>query len=415
MNEAVRPSGRYTNGKLIAKAVNHNKFLSNEGLSERMFTLAFSSLVYPQIWEDPLVDMEALALEPTSRIVTIASGGCNLLSYLTASPQKITAVDLNKSHVALNRLKLVAVEHLDDFDEYYRFFGEANDRANVTAFKDKIAPHLDNETLKYWQGRDWKGHRRIEGFANNFFKKGLLGRFIGLGHFLARIHGVKVNTLMSASNMQEQRNIFERDIAPLFQKRMIRWLAGQPASLYGLGIPPAQYKSLAGDGDNGMAGVLHDRLERLACDFPLRENYFARQAFGRSYGGPAAGCLPPYLEGGSFETLRANVDRAAVRHVGFTDYLCGCPDDSLDRYILLDAQDWMNDDKLNQLWSEITRTARKGARVIFRTSASPTLLPGRVSREILSRWDYQEETSLELTGKDRSAIYGGFHLYILKG
>ena len=35
--------------------------------------------------------MEALAITPDSHVVTIASGGCNVLSYLTADPAKIPA------------------------------------------------------------------------------------------------------------------------------------------------------------------------------------------------------------------------------------------------------------------------------------------------------------------------------------
>ena len=33
---------------------------------------------------------------------------------------------------------------------------------------------------------------------------------------------------------------------------------------------------------------------------------------------------------------------------------------------------------------------------------------------ILDQWHYEEETSRELCRQDRSAIYGGFHLYVLK-
>ena len=75
----------------------------------------------------------------------------------------------------------------------------------------------------------------------------------------------------------------------------------------------------------------------------------------------------------------------------------------------------MNDAVLTGLWEEITRTARPGARVIFRTAGEATILPGRIPERILSRWHYAEELSRELTLKDRSAIYGGFHLYILQG
>ena len=42
------------------------------------------------------------------------------------------------------------------------------------------------------------------------------------------------------------------------------------------------------------------------------------------------------------------------------------------------------------------------------------LLPGRVDGAILSRWRYAEAQSRDLTRRDRSAIYGGFHLYVLE-
>jgi S-adenosylmethionine-diacylglycerol 3-amino-3-carboxypropyl transferase len=162
-----------------------------------------------------------------------------------------------------------------------------------------------------------------------------------------------------------------------------------------------------------MAMVLRERVERLSCEFSLDDNYFAWQAFGRSYSDRAAGPLPPYLKEAHFETIRARADRVEVLNRSFTEYLKSRPDRSLDRYVLLDAQDWMTDQQLNDLWREITRTARPGGRVVFRTAAEPSLLPGRVRDEVLSQWRYETEQSRDLTRRDRSAIYGGFHLYIL--
>jgi len=111
----------------------------------------------------------------------------------------------------------------------------------------------------------------------------------------------------------------------------------------------------------------------------------------------------------------AVIDRVEVLNRSFTEYLKSRPDRSLDRYVLLDAQDWMTDAQLTALWAEITRTARPGARVIFRTAAEPSLLPGRVDPALLARWRYEEALSRALTGRDRSAIYGGFHLYVFEG
>ena len=170
--------------------------------------------------------------------------------------------------------------------------------------------------------------------------------------------------------------MFEEKFSPIFDRRFVRWLTDRPASLFGLGIPPAQYNALAGD--DRMADVLRRRLEKLACDFPVNDNYFAWQAFGRGYGRGPEHPLPPYLKPENYEVLRERIGRLDVRQVNFVDHLAAQADASLDRYVLLDAQDWMDDAVLTRLWSEITRTARMGARVLFRTAAEPTLLPGRV-------------------------------------
>ena len=114
--------GRTHTRELLAEAVHRYAPFSKKGLNERAFTFAFSNLVYPQIWEDPQVDIEALALSPNLRMISIASGGCNALSYLTASPKKITAVDLNHTHVALVNLKMAAIRKLE-YKDFYKFFG----------------------------------------------------------------------------------------------------------------------------------------------------------------------------------------------------------------------------------------------------------------------------------------------------
>lgn len=398
----------------VRNAVHRHDHLSKEGLLERAFTFAFRGLVYAQIWEDPQVDMEALAITPDCHIVTIASGGCNVLSYLTANPAKITAVDLNTAHIALNKLKRAAAQHLPDYAAFHRFFAQANRPENVAAYKEWLRPQLDDATRRYWEGRDLAGRRRIKGFAGGFYKRGLLGGFIGAAHLLAKLYRIDPRELLAAKSVEEQRAIFETRLAPVFDKKFVRWLIDQPASLFGLGIPPAQYEALAGDDPRGIGAVLRRRLEKLACDFDLSDNYFAWQAFGRGYGEGADAPLPPYLQAGNYDVVRDRAERVEVRHQNFVEYLESMPDGSLDRYILLDAQDWMTDAQLTRLWGAITRTAKPGARVLFRTAAAPTLLPGRVPDAILSRWDYAEAESLDFTVRDRSAIYGGVHLYRLK-
>lgn len=374
----------------------------------------FQGFVYNQIWEDPDVDLAALDIGPQHRLLTIASGGCNVLNYLAAGPGQIIAVDLNPNHVALTRLKLAALANLPDYETFFRFFGQANDKANRAAYDTYLKEKLDPETRRHWEKRMPLTGRRINMFARNLYRYGLLGRFIGILHVVAKLHGKRLEHMLDAKTPAEQRALFERLIAPLFNNKSIRLISKSPVSLYALGIPPAQYDELVGESANVMT-ILRERVERLACDFPIHENYFAWQAFGRSYDVTNREAVPAYLRQEVYDVIRQRVDRVEVNHASLTDFLKRQDAGSLHRYVLLDSQDWMSPAQATALWAEIDRTAHAtDARVIFRTAGPDSILPKKLPPELLAPWHYLEEESKAFHAKDRSSIYGGFHVYVRK-
>lgn len=397
----------------LRAAVHQNAASGTTGLLERLFAQLFEGLVYAQIWEDPVADMAALALREGEDLFCIASGSCNVMSYLTAKPGSVTAVDLSPAHVALGRLKVVAAQQLSQA-EFFAFFGHADRAANVAVYDRALAPHLDATTRAYWEGRIL-GRRRITMFARGFYRCGVLGRFIGAAHALSWLARLDYTPLLTAQSLAEQQRFFDTRIAPVLESRPVRWLARRRASLFGLGIPPAQYDKLAADGDGDVLPVLKERIRKLCCDFPIRDNYFAWQAFARRYEDAPAPSLPPYLEARHFRTVNAHASRVTVQNRSMTDLLTERPAASLDAYVLLDAQDWMNDAQLNALWDQITRCARPGARVIFRTGGAGDILPGRVRAATLDRWTRDAPASARGFAQDRSAIYGGFHLCRMQG
>lgn len=394
----------------LGAAVHQNAALSRTGMLERLFSRLFHGMVYPQIWEDPVVDMAVLNIAPTDHLICIASGGCNVMSYLTAGPASIIAVDLSPAHVALGRLKLAAARHLPEQAAFFDFFGRADLATNVTAYDRYIAPQLDPETRAFWQARTL-GRRRITMFQRDFYRFGLLGRFLGAVHLVARLGRVDFNELLNASTLADQKAFFDRKVAPLFDMALVKFLARRRASLFGLGIPPAQYDKLATDGGGDVIPVLRERVRKLICDFPIQRNYFAWQAFHRGYAPGDNPSVPPYLEARNFADLRSYADRANVVNRSLTDLLAETAAGSKNCFILLDAQDWMNDNQLNALWQQIDRTAAPGARVIFRTGGHADILRGRVDRAILAGWRYDAAASAIGFANDRSAIYGGFHYY----
>jgi S-adenosylmethionine-diacylglycerol 3-amino-3-carboxypropyl transferase len=400
--------------ELLERAAHQQPAITKRGALERLFTLMFQGFVYNQIWEDPDVDLAALDLKPHHRLLTIASGGCNVLNYLAADPGRIIAVDLNPNHVALTRLKLAALKNLPDYETFFRFFGQANNKENRTAYDTYLADKLDAATRQHWEKHIPLHGRRINMFARNLYRYGLLGRFIGILHVVAKLHGKRLERMLDAKTPEEQRILFDRLIAPLFNNKSIRLISKSPVSLYALGIPPAQYDELVGENANVMA-VLRERVERLACDFPIHENYFAWQAFGRTYDVANREAVPAYLRKDVYEVIRQRADRVEVNHASLTDFLKRQDAGSLNRYVLLDSQDWMSPAQASSLWAEIDRTAHiKDARVIFRTAGPDSILPKKLPPELLAPWHYLEEESKAFHAKDRSSIYGGFHVYVRK-
>ena len=375
-----------------------------------LFAFLFRGLVYAQIWEDPVLDMEAMALGPGHRVVTIASGGCNAMSYLLADPAEVAAVDLNRAHVALSRLKRDAARYLPDHEHFFRLFGDAADPRNVAHFDAFLRERLDPATRAYWESRGLRG-RRIRAFARGLYREGLLGRFISLLHLVLRLHGKNPRRVLEADSPEAQRRRFEEVLAPVLDGRLVRTACRLPIALYGLGIPPAQFRALADCAGGDLPKLLRERVERLVCGFPLEDNYFAWQAFGRRYDVERRRAVPPYLRPEAWTELRARADRLVVRQTSVTDYLRTEPARSVDRYVLLDAQDWMSPRQLRALWHEIARTARPGARVVFRTGGETSPVEAVLPGAERAHWHYDAAAARARVERDRSAIYGGVHVY----
>jgi S-adenosylmethionine-diacylglycerol 3-amino-3-carboxypropyl transferase len=93
------------------------------------------------------------------------------------------------------------------------------------------------------------------------------------------------------------------------------------------------------------------------------------------------------------------------------DYLHTEQPGGLNGFILLDSQDWMPPQVIEELWGHIARVGGPNTRVIFRTAGEKSPVETALSPEMHSQFSYDTERSLELHKKDRSAIYGMFHLY----
>jgi S-adenosylmethionine-diacylglycerol 3-amino-3-carboxypropyl transferase len=394
---------------LLLDAVRQESAVSRQGILQKLFAVYFDGLVYNQIWEDPRVDMQALRLDGESRVLTISSGGCNALNYLTASPESVTAVDLNQHHIYLANLKIAALRYLPEYEMFFDFFGRANVAHNVENYKKHIAPRLDADTRKFWE---LKG--RIKYFAKGFYNYARNGYFLRFFHRFAKSIKCDPNNLVKAKTMAEQEEFFNKNVAPFFDNFLIKLLSKTPVTVFGLGIPPQQYNELKKDAANGIISLMRERTHRLCAGFPIQDNYFAWQAFTRHYDTENRVALPDYLKAEHYETVKQNAYRVNTAIVSITDHLKQQPKGSFNRFVFLDAQDWMTPLILTDLWGAIAERGGKDTRIIFRTAGADSPIETALPADLRAKFDYEKDWSQELFKQDRAAIYGGFHLYTLK-
>lgn len=398
-----------TNSQIL-DAVKDRDLASKQGILQKLFAVWFDAFIYNQIWEDPRVDLEALELDKNSRVLTISSGGCNALNYLLSEPESVTAVDLNRHHIYLLNLKAAAAKHLPAHEQFFEFFGVGKSENADEMYKQFLAPNLDEDAKAVWD-------KRIK-----IFKKGGLYDHSRNGYFLrvfqrfARLIGCRPDAVLNARSLNEQASLYRKNIKPFFNNFLIRLVGRMPVTLFGLGIPPQQFDELTRetDAETTIIDVYRERVRRLACDFPIEENYFAWQAFARKYDTEKRKAIPEYLKDENFGKLKSNIGRLRAKVGSVTDEIKTQPHGSFNRFVFLDAQDWMNADALTELWSAIAEKAEPSSRIIFRTAGAESPIETRLPQTLRENFVYERDASDRLFKQDRASIYGGFHLYILK-
>lgn len=395
----------------IANAVRNGRTTDETTIWDRIFGFWFRRLVYTQIWEDPEADLAALQLPLGSTIVTISSGGCNALSYLTAQPAQVYAVDLNHAHLALLKLKVAGARALSKYSEFWQFFGEGASRSNARLYRERLRPMLDDDARAYWDRRNIIGRPRHAQFTNGFYRHGILGRVIGLAHLVARIAGIDLSALLTGERDSPKRNEALARLHRLFHSRLVRLMTRTPTLLSSLGIPPQQRALLGGGAP--LNEVLYERVLRLINGHPNDTNYFARQALHRSYPGPGDRCLPPYLQHRQFMRMRNDAELIIPVHADLKQFLESLPAREVDAVVLVASQDWMTVEEIRALWDAIDRAGTDKVRVIFRTAGAQSPLEARTELAPLCEvWCRDEERSAIGFELDRSGVYGGFHCYV---
>ena len=173
----------------------------------------FDIIRYAQVWEDADLLIEALDIQPTDVILSIASGGDNAFALLAQNPAKVYAIDLSDAQIALcerrkemyrmlsweEHIKILQAEILPQgkFERYFKMFRTRilpliHTRKRIDAL---VAPKSAAERAEFydkvWNNRRWRLVFKL------FFSRFVMGRLGRDKEFFKFVEGSVADRILS--------------------------------------------------------------------------------------------------------------------------------------------------------------------------------------------------------------------------
>ncbi len=365
---------------------------STEGqvqLSELIFTLS---------WEDPEVDKAALRIQPTDRLVTVTSGGCNTLTLLLEDPREVFAVDIDPAQSHVLELKIAAMRRLQ-YAEFLEFLGLRKSSRRIEMYH-RLLDDLPSEARAFWDAN----RPLIEA---GFLGTGRYERFIALFRALLRIlQGKKrIERLFENNTLESQRSYFEdvwntrrwRGLFDVFFSKRVLGRRGLSADYF-------QFE----DGSASFAESFFRRTRHALTELPVRGNYFLSQYLLGRY--LEERHMPEYLLEPNYDVIARRIDRVHVITRDMKYWLADQPPSSFDCFALSNICELMDNHDTLKTFQEVARTARPDARMSFRN----LMVNRKVPDELKDRIVRDDALSRELIANDRSFVYSRVEALRLK-
>jgi len=348
-----------------------------------------SDLIFTMSWEDPECDRRALEIQPTDRLVTVTSGGCNTLAFLLEDPMDIYAVDINPAQSFVLELKMAAMRRLQHA-EFLEFLGVRQGARRKEMFRD-LEGDLTSDARAFWKVRSPLIESGILG-------KGKYDRFITLFQSLLRlVQGRKrIERIFQNDTTERQRSYYDevwntrqwRGIFKVFFSKRVLGRRGLSADYF-------QFD----DGSTSFAESFLRRARHAMVDLPVRTNYFLAQYLLGRYLEETA--MPDYLTSQHYELIRRRMDRVHIITSDLKHWLAEQTPASFDCFALSNICELMNFQDTLKTFREVVRTARSGARMSFRNLMINRAVPDELKAQIVRN----DRLSKELLSNDRSFVY----------
>ncbi len=361
----------------------------------RLPSASTGRLFFAQVREDPLLEIDALAPASDSTIVVVSSGGCTALSLVACGAGRVVSVDSNATQNHLVELKAQAVCSLEP-GALLGFLGATSaPKAWRIADYGALRATLSADALKYWDS-----HSRMIG--NGVLNSGVSERFIRVVRRAMRLFvhpASRIDRLLSCETLAEQRELYEKEWNTRRWRALFRILLSRRA--FNRTYDPAFFQNV----ENGdFARHFYRLMEHALCEIPVASNYFLHHMLRGSYRTAIVGGVPPYLDRAALPATRESLENIELVDGGYAEYLATCDDESVDGFALSNICEWLDEEQIQNLFAQVVRVARPGARLCFRNFVGHTEIP----QEFRSVLREDVEAGRAAIKRDRSCLQARF-------
>ena len=159
------------------------------------------------------------------------------------------------------------------------------------------------------------------------------------------------------------------------------------------------------DGSASFSESFYKRASHVMIDIPVETNYFIALYFLGHYLNNAN--VPEYLLEENFSKIKNNIEKIHTVSADSKYWLHQQPAEMFDAFALSNICELMDDGDTHKLFSEVIRTAKPGAKIIFRNLMIPREVPADLQSIIVK----DEALSKQLQFEDRSFVYGKVAAY----
>lgn len=316
-----------------------------------------ATFIYSMTWEDPEEDRKYFKIGPKDVVLSLTSGGCNLLDMLLDGPKQIVAVDLNPAQNHLVELKQVAIRQLD-YKDFWKMFGEGKHEQIRDLFIKRLSPFLSQEARQFWASR-------LHYFDDSLYLYGAMGWNVFGMRILARMgwHD-ELQALLDADTLEEQKAIWENRIRwklvnlfKLVDNRFWLWLFN--------GVPKNQMNLILEE--TTIYDFLCRVFDQVVSNSLLKtENYFYRVCITGKY---TKQCCPNYLKEENFLRLKNEqlVDRLVLRTDTFQNVL---REGTYSKVILMDHLDWQGEAAVREFSKCLAKHVAEEGQLIWRSAST---------------------------------------------